>query len=85
MTTPPDQSMGTATGAVAADMAPPIRMPGPKTSASPLSRLLDRAPLVGRTPELTYLIEHYEAAAAGQGGQLTFVSGEPGAGKTRLA
>jgi class 3 adenylate cyclase/tetratricopeptide (TPR) repeat protein len=46
--------------------------------------LVTRLPFVGRESELTRLLGLLSQAAAGRGG-LTFVVGEPGIGKTRLA
>lgn len=43
-----------------------------------------RMPLVGRREEVAFLKAQYEAAAAGEGGRIILVSGEPGVGKTRL-
>ena len=43
-----------------------------------------RQHLVGRTLQLQTLRERWLEAAAGRG-QLVFISGEPGIGKTRLA
>jgi class 3 adenylate cyclase/tetratricopeptide (TPR) repeat protein len=40
-------------------------------------------PFVGREPELTLLIDRFEQARAGQG-QVVFIAGEPGIGKSRL-
>jgi tetratricopeptide (TPR) repeat protein len=46
---------------------------------------VQRTPFVGRGPELARLAGWYERAAAGQGGHCILISGQPGAGKTRLA
>ncbi|MBI3966864.1 MAG: AAA family ATPase [Chloroflexi bacterium] len=54
------------------------------TVAAPGS-LPTRTALVGRSAEVDFLKAQYEAVAAGQGGRLVFISGEPGVGKTRLA
>jgi DNA-binding SARP family transcriptional activator len=43
-----------------------------------------REPFVGREPELVRLAKFLKAALAGQQGQVAFVSGEAGWGKTRL-
>ena len=40
---------------------------------------------MGRAAELQFLREQFDAVATGGGGRLVFLSGEPGAGKTRLA
>ncbi|HEX2173429.1 MAG TPA: protein kinase, partial [Dehalococcoidia bacterium] len=55
--------------------------PGPHSA---LGRLPARAPFVGRSDELDFLKGQFEAVAAGGGGRLILVSGEPGVGKTRL-
>ena len=58
--------------------------PGPDSALFALGRLPVRTPLVGRTNELSFLKDQFEAVAAGGEGRLLFVSGEPGVGKTRL-
>ena len=45
---------------------------------------LGRPPLVGRGPQRARLTELWRAAQAGAGARLVLVTGEPGAGKTRL-
>lgn len=43
-----------------------------------------RSALVGRVSELAFLRAQYDSAAAGHGGQVIFVGGDAGVGKTRL-
>ncbi|MBI3965747.1 MAG: AAA family ATPase [Chloroflexi bacterium] len=62
----------------------PARLPLTAPVAAP-GALPSRAALVGRAEELRFLQEQYNAVAAGLGGRLIFICGEPGVGKTRLA
>ncbi|MBI3966863.1 MAG: AAA family ATPase [Chloroflexi bacterium] len=59
--------------------------PEPRPSPSLPGLLPSRAAFVGRAAEIHFLRRQFDAAAAGQGGRLVLISGEPGVGKTRLA
>lgn len=69
---------------LSAPALPGTPVPGAAPAPSPLGILPARTPLVGRERELEFLKGQYEAVAAGGGGRLILVSGEPGVGKTRL-
>ena len=55
------------------------------TSVAPPRYLQIHSPFIGRLPELAFLKAQHDAVIEGAGGQLTFISGQPGVGKTRLA
>lgn len=62
----------------------PSSRPSPSLLQSPLVRLPARTMLVGRIEQMDFLKTQFEAVAAGAGGRLVLVTGEPGVGKTRL-
>jgi DNA-binding SARP family transcriptional activator/tetratricopeptide (TPR) repeat protein len=63
---------------------PTRRAPTRESGADPAPPVLHEGPLVGRSNELTRLVEQYHAAVQGQT-QVVVLRGEPGIGKTRLA
>ncbi|MBI3966998.1 MAG: AAA family ATPase [Chloroflexi bacterium] len=63
----------------------PVRAPIVTDRCALPGSLRTRAALVGRARELENLEAEYDGVAAGSGGRLVFISGEPGVGKTRLA
>jgi ABC-type oligopeptide transport system substrate-binding subunit/DNA-binding SARP family transcriptional activator len=65
-------------GPAAAAIVGPARPPG----QNPLEPVV-RIPLVGREPEMAFLLDRYQEAQAGHG-RLVLIHGEAGVGKTRL-